>query len=213
MTVRKIGETSVHSPLKRVCLLILAVVVFVSSTAFAVPPVMYNVTIYDGSSVTEVLTSKNNADEILADAGIDVDFIQDNRSFSAEKGTLRGLHCQLNPTAQSKLITCIRGTILDVAVDIRKGSPTYMKWVSVELSGENKKSFFIPKGCLHGFLTLTDDVEVMYKVDEFYSPTDDRSIRFDDPELGVEWGIENPILSQKDTNAPLLRDSDVDFNY
>ena len=149
----------------------------------------------------------------LADAGIDVDFVQDNRSFSAEKGTLRGLHCQLNPTAQSKLITCIRGTILDVAVDIRKGSPTYMQWVSVELSEENKKSFFIPKGCLHGFVTLTDNVEVMYKVDEFYSPSDDRSVRFDDPALGVEWGIENPILSQKDMNAPLICDSDVDFNY
>lgn len=149
----------------------------------------------------------------LTEAGIDVDFVQDNRSFSAEKGTLRGLHCQLKPSAQSKLLTCIRGKILDVAVDIRKGSPTYMQWVSVELSGENKKSFFIPKGCLHGFLTLTDNVEVMYKVDEFYSPSDDRSIRFDDPALGVEWGIENPILSQKDMNAPLLSASDVEFEY
>ena len=147
----------------------------------------------------------------LAEIGIDVDFVQDNRSFSAEKGTLRGLHCQLNPTAQSKLLTCLRGTILDV--DIRKGSPTYMQWDAVELSGENKKSFFIPKGCLHGFVTLTDDVEVMYKVDEFYSPADDRSIRFDDPALGVEWGVENPILSQKDMNAPLLKDSDVEFSY
>ena len=88
-----------------------------------------------------------------------------------------------------------------------------MQWDAVELSGENKKSFFIPKGCLHGFVTLTDDVEVMYKVDEFYSPSDDRSVRFDDPTLGVEWGIENPILSQKDMNAPLLKDSDVDFTY
>ena len=149
----------------------------------------------------------------LAEVGIDIDFVQDNRSFSAEKGTLRGLHCQLNPTAQSKLITCIRGTILDVAVDIRKGSPTYMQWDAVELSGDNKKSFFIPKGCLHGFVTLTDDVEVMYKVDEFYSPSDDRSVRFDDPEIGVEWGVENPILSQKDMNAPLLKDSDVEFTY
>lgn len=149
----------------------------------------------------------------LAEVGIDVEFVQDNRSFSAEKGTLRGLHCQLNPTAQSKLLTCIRGKILDVAVDIRKGSPTYMQWEAVELSGENKKSFFIPKGCLHGFLTLTDDVEVMYKVDEFYSPADDRSIRYDDPELGVEWGDINPILSQKDMNAPLLKDSDVEFTY
>jgi dTDP-4-dehydrorhamnose reductase/dTDP-4-dehydrorhamnose 3,5-epimerase len=149
----------------------------------------------------------------LSEVGIDVEFVQDNRSFSAEKGTLRGLHCQLNPTAQSKLLTCIRGKILDVAVDIRKGSPTYMQWEAVELSGENKKSFFIPKGCLHGFLTLTDDVEVMYKVDEFYSPADDRSIRYDDPELGVDWGDITPILSQKDMNAPLLKDSDVEFTY
>ncbi len=149
----------------------------------------------------------------LSEVGIDAEFIQDNRSFSAEKGTLRGLHCQLNPAAQSKLLTCIRGKILDVAVDIREGSPTFMQWVSVELSGENKKSFFIPKGCLHGFLTLTDDVEVMYKVDAFYSPSDDRSIRFDDPALGVEWGVKNPILSQKDMNAPLLKDSDVHFTY
>lgn len=149
----------------------------------------------------------------LAEVGIDVDFVQDNRSFSAEKGTLRGLHCQVNPTSQSKLLTCIRGEIMDVAVDIRKGSPTYMKWTSVILSGENKKSFFIPKGCLHGFVTLTDDVEVMYKVDEFYCPGDDRSIKFDDPEIGVDWGIETPILSKKDLSAPLLKDSDVSFDF
>lgn len=149
----------------------------------------------------------------LAEVGIDVDFIQDNRSFSAAKGTLRGLHCQVNPTAQSKLLTCVRGEIMDVAVDIRKGSPTYMKWASVILSGENKKSFFIPKGCLHGFVTLSDDVEVMYKVDEFYSPADDRSVRFDDPAFGVDWGTDSPILSQKDMNAPLLADSDVEFTY
>ena len=143
----------------------------------------------------------------------DIEFVQDNRSFSAEKGTLRGLHCQKDPTAQSKLLTCTRGEIMDVAVDIRKGSPTYMKYAAVNLSGENKKSFFIPKGCLHGFVTLTDNVEVMYKVDKFYSPENDRSVKFDDPELGVEWNIENPILSQKDKNAPLFKDSDVKFTY
>ena len=149
----------------------------------------------------------------LKEIGIDVEFVQDNRSFSAEKGTLRGLHCQKNPTSQSKLLTCTRGEIMDVAVDIRKGSPTYMKYAAVILSSENKKSFFIPKGCLHGFVTLTDDVEVMYKVDEFYCPGDDRSIRFDDPEIGVDWGVENPILSAKDAKAPLLKDSDVEFTY
>lgn len=149
----------------------------------------------------------------LLDLGIDVDFVQDNRSFSAQKGTIRGLHCQTHPMAQSKLLTCLRGEILDVAVDIREGSPTYMKWVAVKLTGENKKMFFIPKGCLHGFVTLTDDVEVSYKVDEYYAPDNDRSIRFDDPAIGVDWGIDNPILSAKDQNAPLLKDSDVKFTY
>ena len=149
----------------------------------------------------------------LEEAGIFDDFIQDNRSFSAEKGTLRGLHCQTEPMAQAKLLTCLKGEILDVAVDIREGSPTYMKWVSVKLSEENKKMFYIPAGCLHGFVTLTDNVEVMYKVNNFYSPENDRSVRFDDPTLGVEWGVTKPILSQKDLNAPLLKDSDVKFTY
>lgn len=145
--------------------------------------------------------------------GIIAEFVQDNRSFSAQKGTLRGLHCQTNPKAQSKLITCLKGAILDVAVDIRKGSPTYMKWVAVELNEENKKMLFVPKGCLHGFVTLTENVEVSYKVDEFYSPENDRSICFCDPEIGVEWGIENPVLSEKDKKAPLLKDSDVAFDF
>ena len=149
----------------------------------------------------------------LAEVGITDDFIQDNRSFSAEKGTLRGLHYQTEPMAQAKLITCLKGEILDVAVDIRQGSPTYMKWVAVKLTEENKKMFYIPAGCLHGFVTLTDNVEVMYKVNNFYSPENDRSVRFDDPAIGVDWGVTNPVLSQKDLNAPLLSDSDVKFNY
>lgn len=149
----------------------------------------------------------------LEEAGIFDEFIQDNRSFSAEKGTLRGLHCQTEPMAQAKLLTCLKGEILDIAVDIRKGSPTYMEWVGVKLTEENKNMFYIPAGCLHGFVTLTDNVEVMYKVNNFYSPENDRSVRFDDPDLGVEWGVNNPILSQKDMNAPLLKDSDVEFIY
>ncbi len=149
----------------------------------------------------------------LEQAGIFDDFIQDNRSFSAEKGTLRGLHCQTEPMAQAKLLTCLKGEIMDIAVDIRKGSPTYKKVVYVHLTEENKKMFYIPAGCLHGFVTLSDNVEVMYKVNNFYSPENDRSVRFDDPDLGVEWNVENPILSQKDLNAPLLKDSDVEFNY
>ena len=145
--------------------------------------------------------------------GIDADFVQDNRSFSEKKGTLRGLHCQTAPKAQAKLVSCTRGAILDVAVDIRRGSPTFMKWISVELTAENKKMLFIPKGCLHGFVALTDNVELSYKVDDFYSPENDRSIRFDDPEIGVEWGVDAPVLSEKDKNAPLLADSDVKFNF
>lgn len=143
--------------------------------------------------------------------GITCEFVQDNQSFSAQKGTLRGLHFQKNPMAQAKLLRCTAGKILDVAVDLRKNSPTYKKWYAVELSAENKRMFFMPKGMGHGFVTLSDNVEVQYKVDVVYSPECDRSIRFDDPEIGVEWGIENPILSQKDLQAPMLKDSDVDF--
>ena len=107
--------------------------------------------------------------EKLKALGIDVKFVQDNRSYSKEKGTLRGIHFQKTPMAQSKLICCTRGKILDVAVDLRKGSPTYLKWISVELSEEHKHMLFIPKGFGHGFVTLTEDVEVLYKVDEYYS--------------------------------------------
>lgn len=145
--------------------------------------------------------------------GIDVDFVQDNRSFSAKKGTLRGLHCQTDPKSQAKLVSCTRGEIIDVAVDIREGSPTYMKWVAVKLTEENKKMLFIPKGCLHGFVTVTENVEISYKVDEFYSPENDRSICWNDPEIGVDWGIDAPVLSEKDKNAPLLKESDVRFKF
>ncbi len=148
----------------------------------------------------------------LKENGIFIDFVQDNHSMSAQRGTLRGLHFQKNPKAQSKLVRCTKGEIFDVAVDLRKGSDTYKKWVGVELSEDNKKQLLIPKGFAHGFFTLTDDVEVQYKVDEYYSKEHDRSIRFDDPEIGIEWGIENPILSDKDLDASLLKDSDVNFS-
>lgn len=144
-------------------------------------------------------------------AGITAEFVQDNRSFSSKKGIIRGLHFQRNPMCQAKLLTCLKGEILDVAVDLRKDSPTYKKWISVKLTAENKKQIFIPKGFAHGFLTLTDDVEIMYKCDELYSPECDGGIRFDDPEIGVEWGVENPILSEKDKNAPYLKDIKLDF--
>ncbi len=112
---------------------------------------------------------------------------------------------------QCKLIRCTRGAIRDVAADLRPGSPTYREWVSVELSADNKAMFFIPVGFAHGFVTLTDDVEIQYKVDTIYSPAHDRSIRYNDPDIGVDWGIEDPVLSDKDRNAPLLKDSDINF--
>ena len=111
--------------------------------------------------------------------GIDNEFVQDNQSFTAQKGTLRGLHFQNDPMAQAKLVRVTRGAVLDVAVDLRKGSPTYKQWVSVELSAENKRMFFIPRGFAHGFVTLTDDVEFVYKVDNLYSKENDRGIRLD----------------------------------
>lgn len=142
---------------------------------------------------------------------IDCEFIQDNHSYSKEKGILRGIHFQNGEYSQAKLVRCIRGVVLDIAVDLRKGSDTYKQWVAIELSAESKRQFFIPRGFGHGFVTLTDDVEIVYKVDNYYNYESDRSVKFDDPEIGVQWGIENPILSEKDRNAPLLKDSDCTF--
>jgi dTDP-4-dehydrorhamnose reductase/dTDP-4-dehydrorhamnose 3,5-epimerase len=147
----------------------------------------------------------------FSELGIDIEFVQDNHSFSAQKGTLRGLHFQLEPKAQTKLVRCTKGKILDVAVDLRQNTKTYKKWVAVELTEENKKPLLIPKGFAHGFVTLVDDVEVQYKVDEYYAPECDRSVRYDDPEIGVAWGDIEPVLSEKDLRAPYLKDSDVSF--
>lgn len=147
----------------------------------------------------------------LKELGIDVDFIQDNHSFSTQKGTIRGLHFQNNPYSQSKLIRCTKGSILDIAVDLRKDSPTYKQWVSIELTSENKKQLFIPKGFAHGFLSLIDNAEIEYKVDNYYNIEFDRSINFNDPEIKIEWNENNPILSKKDKLAPFLKDSDVNF--
>jgi len=150
----------------------------------------------------------------LAAAGIKVDFVQDNHSYSAQKGTLRGLHYQLNPMCQAKMLRCTRGKIFDVAVDIRKGSPQYGQWVGVELSAENHKQLFIPRGFAHGFITLVDDVEVQYKADNYYAPECDGNIRWDDPDIGVEWPLEPVILSDKDKTAPLLKErTNLNFVY
>jgi dTDP-4-dehydrorhamnose 3,5-epimerase len=149
----------------------------------------------------------------FSEIGIDTVFIQDNQSFSAQKGTLRGLHFQNDPMAQTKLVRCTRGGILDVAVDIRKGSPYYGQWEAVELTAENFRQLYIPQGFAHAFLTLTDDVEVQYKVDAYYSKEFDRGIRYNDPDIGVEWGDIVPILSEKDKTSPMLKDSDANFIY
>ncbi|MBQ1920629.1 MAG: dTDP-4-dehydrorhamnose 3,5-epimerase, partial [Selenomonas sp.] len=145
------------------------------------------------------------------------DFVQDNMSFSAQKGTLRGLHWQNPPYAQAKLVSCSKGKVIDLAVDIRKGSPTFGKWVSVELSAENHRQFYIPRGFAHGFLTLTDDVEFRYKCDNVYNKAAEGGMRYDAPEVNVDWGtllagIE-PVLSEKDTTGPALADSNNQFVY
>ena len=148
-------------------------------------------------------------------AGLSYDFMQDNHSYSAQEGTLRGLHYQAPPFAQAKLVRVARGAVLDVAVDIRVGSPTYLKWVAEELSAEKGAQLLVPRGFLHGFLTLTPDAEVLYKVDNPYNGEADGSVRFDDPTLGVDWGIDPSaaILSDKDAAAPAFADFDNPFTY
>ena len=150
----------------------------------------------------------------MEDAGLFYDFVQDNESYSTVKGTIRGLHFQNGEHSQAKLVRCVKGAVLDVAVDLRKGSPTYKKWVAVELSAENKRQLLIPRGFAHGFVTLTDEVEFLYKADNFYNFESEGSIRWNDPEIGVEWGIENPIVSEKDEKAPFFDDTKfVYFTY
>ena len=142
----------------------------------------------------------------MLEAGLDYDFVQDNHSKSTVKGTLRGIHFQKGDKAQAKLVRCVKGSVLDVAVDLRRNSPTFKQWVGVELSEENKKQLLIPRGFGHGFVTLTDDVEFLYKADNYYAPEADAGVRWNDPEIGVEWGIENPVLSEKDKKNPFLKD-------
>jgi dTDP-4-dehydrorhamnose 3,5-epimerase len=142
-----------------------------------------------------------------------ISFIQDNQSLSFQKGTLRGIHFQNNPKAQTKLVRCIQGSIWDVAVDLRTGSPTYLKWFGVELTPHNYLQLLVPKGFGHAFITLIDNTIVAYKVDELYAKEQDRNIRFDDNYLKIDWKGLTPILSDKDLKAPLLKDSDVNFKY
>jgi dTDP-4-dehydrorhamnose 3,5-epimerase len=140
-----------------------------------------------------------------------INFIQDNHSLSFKKGVLRGLHCQIAPKEQTKLVRCVKGKIWDVAVDIRKKSKTYLKWLGVELSQNNNKMLLIPKGFLHGFLTLEDESEVLYKVDNYYSKKHDRSVNYKDESLKIQWPLKSFILSSKDQNAKKLFDQDIEF--
>ena len=144
----------------------------------------------------------------MQEAGLDYDFVQDNHSLSATPGTLRGLHCQLPPRAQAKLVRCGRGRLYDVAVDIRPGSATFGQWVGVELSFENGRQLLIPEGFLHGFVTRDPDTEILYKCTDTYAPAHERGVRWDDPELGIDWGLEGraPVLSARDAAAGWLAD-------
>ncbi len=143
--------------------------------------------------------------------GIKTVFVQDNHSYSIRKGIIRGIHFQNNPKPQLKLVRCTRGRIMDYAVDLRKDSPTYKKWVGVELSADNRKQIWIPSGFGHAFITLEDNCEVQYKVDEWYYPEYDRAIAWNDPDIAIDWGTNSPIISEKDTKAPTLQNSDVNF--
>jgi len=145
--------------------------------------------------------------------GIPVDFRQDNHSRSTGRGVIRGLHYQKHPAAQGKLVRCVVGAIYDVAVDIRKGSPTYGRWVAAELSAGDRKMLWVPPGFAHGICTLTDLSEVVYKATAEYSAAHDRGIRWNDPAVGVTWPVTPPILSPKDAQAPLLADADNDFQW
>lgn len=149
----------------------------------------------------------------LLEYGIKDEFIQDNHFCSLKRGTVRGIHFQNNPYAQAKLVRCTKGSMVDVAVDLRKESATYKRWVSVILSAENRKQIYIPKGFGHCCIALEDYTEGQYKVDAFYQPTHDRAIAWNDPDIAITWGLnENEIIvSPKDKAAPFLKDSDVNF--
>jgi dTDP-4-dehydrorhamnose 3,5-epimerase len=151
----------------------------------------------------------------LAEAGLALEFVQDNESLSVQAGTLRGLHYQAPPFAQAKLVRVVRGAIRDVVVDARRGSPNFGRWVAEEVSETNGAQILVPRGFLHGFLTLTEDAHVLYKVDNYYDAASDGSVAWNDPDIDIDWGIEpsRAILSDKDRAAPRLRDWVSPFAY
>lgn len=143
----------------------------------------------------------------FAELGVTCDFIQDNHSYSAQAGTIRGLHFQLEPAAQTKLVRVSHGAIYDVAIDIRRSSPTFGQWIGVILTADNHRQLYIPKGFAHGFCTLVPDTHVMYKVDAFYSPENDGGILWSDATLNIPWPTTKAVLSDKDTRHPLLAEA------
>lgn len=147
----------------------------------------------------------------FAEAGIELDFVQDNVSLS-RRGILRGLHAQ-NPHPQGKLVSVLQGEVYDVVVDLRRGSPTFGRWEAVTLSAENKRQFYIPPGFAHGFAVVSETALFHYKCTEYYSPKDELTVRWDDPDLGIPWPVREPLLSAKDAAAPLLKDIPVDRLY
>ena len=149
--------------------------------------------------------------KIFAEHGLQTEWLQENESLSTQINTVRGLHFLLPSHTETKLVRAVKGTILDVFVDMRKDSETFGKWDSIELSDDNYKAVYIPKGFAHGFLTLTEQVIVQYKVDAAYVGEADRGIFWNDPKIGIDWGVENPILSDRDKNLPLLEDFDSPF--
>ncbi|SDQ10015.1 dTDP-4-dehydrorhamnose 3,5-epimerase [Virgibacillus salinus] len=175
----------------------------------------------DGVKIIEPKVFKDNRGFFMesfnfkkfAELGLKFDFIQDNHSLSVDKDVIRGLHYQLNPNAQTKLVRVITGAIYDVAVDIRKGSPTYGQWVGVTLSEDNHRMLVVPKGFAHGFCTLQENTHVQYKVDDYYSAENDKGILWNDPALAIDWPTSNPILSEKDAKQPLLNDAEINFLY
>lgn len=151
----------------------------------------------------------------MAEHGLVYDWVQDNHSLSMQVGTVRGLHFQSPPHAQAKLVRCGRGALFDVVVDIRRGSPTYGQWIGEELSFENGRQILVPTGFLHGFATRMPETEIIYKCSDYYAPDCDGAVRFDCPDIGIDWGLgdSEPVLSDKDAAAPGLKDFDSPFTY
>lgn len=159
--------------------------------------------------------SETYVDKRWAAEGVDVAFVQDNHSYSAPVGTIRGIHFQTAPHGQAKLVRCVRGAIIDYAVDLRKGSPTYGQYVAAELTAENGHQLFVPVGFGHAFITTQPDTEVIYKVSDYYAPECDGGVRWDCPDIGIDWPLpaSGPVLSDKDTQLPALAEFDSPFDY